>query len=137
MVKLALVAIWTILIFIVVATIFIYIILKIYQMYKKPPPKIKKPVPNIEIDKMEEIVQDKTSEQDKLIKVIKALAAHHKIPPKDGDKVDKLAKRYLDIIFTMASHKHMSVELQDEMYDILSEANPSYIRDFGRARRKS
>lgn len=106
-------------------------------MFKKPLPKKKVQVPNIDIEKMEEIVQNKTSDEASLIAVIKALAAHHKIPPKNGDKVDKLAKRYLDIIFTMASHKNMSPQLQDEMYDILSEANPSYIRDFGRARRRS
>lgn len=136
MIKVALIAIWFILIFIILSAVFVYTILKIYQMYKKPPPKKKQPVPNIDLDSMEAIVQNKNSDELALISVIKALVAHHKIPPKNGDKVDKLAKRYLDLIFTMASHKNMSSELQDEMYDLLSEANPSYIRDFGRARRK-
>lgn len=137
MVKLALMTIWVILVFIVFIAVLVYTLLKIYQMLRKVPPKKKKMVPDIAVEKMEEIVQDKKSTADQLVAVIKALAAHHQIPPKKGDKPDKVAKRYLDIIFTMASHNNMTVELQDEMYDILSEANPSYTREFSRARRKS
>lgn len=135
MIKVTLLGIWAVLTLILLIAIFSFTIFKIAQMIRKPPPPKAIVIPNIPIGEMERIIQDKNSPMEKLISVIRALVAHHPIPPKKDGKPTKEGKRYLDLIFTMAGHKSMTPQLQDEMYDVLTEANPTYLREFNRARR--
>jgi hypothetical protein len=133
-IKLTLLSIWLLLAFVLLAGILSFIALKIYEAFKKEPVKKAPPVPNMPLKEMEALVQDKNTPRDDLIKVIKALAAHHAIPAKKDGKAPKEAKRYLDMIFTLASHKSLNEDLVQEMYDLLTETNPAYVREFSRAR---
>ncbi len=134
MIKLTLLSIWVLLAFVLLAGILSFIALKIYEAFKKEPVKHAAPVPNMALKDMEALVQEKSTPREDLIKVIKALAAHHAIPPKKDGKPPKEAKRYLDMIFTLASHKSLNDDLVQEMYDLLTETNPIYVREFSRAR---
>ena len=136
MIKLLLLSIWVILVIIVCVAIFAYLMMQLFGGNTKPPPKVAIIIPDMELSKMEEIVQDKTSDIASLELVVRAIAAHHPIEPKKDGKTSKAAKHLLDLIFTMAGHKNMSPELQETMYDLLSESNPEYKRDFDRARSK-
>ena len=137
MIKLTLLSIWALLAFVLALGILTSVAVKLYEAFRTVPVKKAPPIPDVPLEQMEKIVQDKNSPTPQLIKVIKALAAHHHIPPKKDGKPPKEAKRYLDMIFTLASHKSMNEELVQEMYDLLTETNPSYLREFNRARSRS
>jgi hypothetical protein len=132
-IKLTLIAIWIILSAILFLSVNMYALAQSARMLKAP----KKPKPiviaDMEIAQMEQIVQDKDSPFKALQSVADALIAHHMIAPKKEGKTSKEAKRLLDIIFTMAGHKNMQSEARGDMLDRLSEANPSYAKDFDRA----
>ncbi|MDR2152593.1 MAG: hypothetical protein LBO72_07220 [Helicobacteraceae bacterium] len=136
MIKLTLISIWIILSAILFLSVNIYALSQIIRINKRP----KKPKPivvaNMEIAEMERIVQDKNSAIEALQNVIEALIAHRQIEPKKNGKTGKDAKRLLDIIFTMAGHKNMPIQLRDETLKRFGEANPSYANDFNRAMTK-
>ncbi|MDR2033946.1 MAG: hypothetical protein LBP89_04865 [Helicobacteraceae bacterium] len=137
MIKLTLVSIWAILCAILFLAINIYAIVQVTRGNKKPRKPTVVAVPDIAIEEMEKIVQDKNSAIEALKAVIEALIAHHTIEAKKDGKTSKGAKRLLDLIFTMAGHKNMSTDLRADTLKRFGKANPSYAKDFDRALTKN
>ncbi|MDR3347187.1 MAG: hypothetical protein LBN32_01100 [Helicobacteraceae bacterium] len=92
-------------------------------------------IPDFPISEIDAVIQNRNSTVDQLAAVAKAIAVHHPIEPRTNGKTSKSAKHLLDIIFTMSGHKNMTDELRNSMYDELSQNNPSYGREFARARK--
>jgi hypothetical protein len=136
MIKLLLLTIWAILVIIVFIATLAFLLMQIFPTKPKTIKKAPIIIPDMPLPQMEEIAQNKSSDAASLEAVLRAIAAHHPIEPKKDGKTSKAAKHLLDLIFTMGGHKNMSNELQTAMYTLLSEANPSYKKDFDRASNK-
>lgn len=135
MIKLTLLTIWVLLVFVLAVGILSYLAFKIYESFDRKPIKaVVPPVPYLAIEAMEAIVQNKNSPAENLDRVANSLIAHHKIPAKIEGKTGKEGKRYIDMIFTLASHKHVNESLVQSLYDGLIKANPEYRNEFERAR---
>ncbi|GHV07202.1 hypothetical protein AGMMS50229_13540 [Campylobacterota bacterium] len=136
MVKLILLFLWLSMIAVVALANVGFLISKVFHLSRKPPPVKPVVIPDFPIKEIESVIKDKNSTLAMLTAVAKAIIAHHPIDPKKDGKTSKEAKFLLDLIFTMAGHKNMSNEFQDEMYAGLIDSNPTYARDFDRARSK-
>ncbi|MDR0747395.1 MAG: hypothetical protein LBE89_05820 [Helicobacteraceae bacterium] len=141
MIKVLLLLIWAVVAVVVFAATVAFVGTKsvgagLFAGAKRPQRAEPAVVPDFPLNVMEDIIRNKNSDIKELSAVALAIAAHHPVEPKKGGKTDKAAKHLLELIFTLAGHKNMTSEMRSEMYAKLEVANPSYKKDFDRAKSK-
>ncbi|MDR3162485.1 MAG: hypothetical protein LBT81_01310 [Helicobacteraceae bacterium] len=134
MVKVLLLVIWAVVVVVVFMANVAFVGTRLFRRTKRP--HLAKPIviPDFPLDVMEEIIRNKNSDIKELSAVAMAIAEHHPIEPKKDGKTDKAAKHLLELIFTLAGHKNMTGEMRSDMYAKLEAANPSYKKEFDRAK---
>ncbi len=86
--------------------------------------KIKEP--EITFEELLAIVKSKRSSTNELSKAVIQLIRHFPFPEKNGNIVSDEAKKYLDFVFSVASHPNANAKLIAFMDKELKRANPSY-----------
>ena len=86
--------------------------------------KIKEP--EITFEELLAIVKSKRSSTNDLSKAVIQLVRHFPFPEKKGNVLSDEAKKYLDFVFSVASHPNANAKLIAFMDKELKRANPSY-----------
>lgn len=131
MIKTAILALWIVA---VVASLLGFIIYIIVALIPEKKVVKKNYIKRFSIKEIEGFIQDSTTAEETLEKVIKSLAEHHKLPPKDGGNPSKKAKALLDMIFTLSGHTNIDKDMRDRMFRELRLANPDYVQEFSGGR---
>ncbi len=86
--------------------------------------KIKEP--EVTFEELLAIVKSKRSSANDLSKAVIQLVRHFPFPEKKGNVLSDEAKKYLDFVFSVASHPNANAKLIAFMDKELKRANPSY-----------
>ncbi len=82
--------------------------------------------PEITFEELLSIVKSKRSSTNDLSKAVIHLVRYFPFPEKKGNAVSDEAKKYLDFVFSVASHPNANAKLIAFMDKELKRANPSY-----------
>jgi len=88
--------------------------------------------PKLPWDTIRQTIRNRNASPAELEAALQSMAYHYPLPPRVGDKIPPEAKKMLELIFAVLTHKSASRDITNAMFYKLIEKNPRYGKELSK-----